>query len=283
MLKFSATICLVLEMKSGPFLFSDDFKSSCSKAAVAGFDAVDLIIASSDSIKADVVEKVLAKYGLRLGAVGTGAGFVCKGLSLTCPDKVIRQEAIKYIAGTIDFAGKFGASVIIGSMQGRIDKNTDRASAYLWLKEGISYLAEKAEKSKIILLFEPLNRYETNVINKLEDAIKVLNLRDFSNFKLLADTFHMNIEEQNISEAFRKAGGAIAYVHIADSNRCAAGLGHLNFYEIAKALKTINYNGFISAEILPYPDEQYAAMKTIETFNKYFIKDLPNEYGCRER
>ena len=282
MTKISATICLGTEMKSGPFLFSGDFEESCQQAAAAGFSVVDLIIPSSDSVSSTVIERALAKYTLSLGAVGTGAGFVCKGLSLTSPDSIVREEAIKYVIGIIDFAERFGASVIIGSMQGQIDKNTDRDLAYSWLRESIGYLAEKAKKSKIVLLFEPLNRYESNVINRLEDAIEVLNLRNFSNLKLLADTFHMNIEEQKIGEAICKAGDAIAYIHLADSNRCAAGFGHIDFEDVAQSLEMINYDGFISAEIFPYPDAQCAAMQTIETFNKFFVKGLSYENSGRQ-
>jgi sugar phosphate isomerase/epimerase len=283
MTKMSATVCLSPEMKSGPFLFSDDLAESCRQAAAAGFSGVDLIISSPDSVSTTVVERTLTKYTLALGAIGTGAGFVCKGLSLTSPDRIVREEAIKYVIDTMDFAGHFGASVIIGSMQGQIDKNTDRTLAYSWLRESIGYLAEKAEKLRVVLLFEPLNRYESNVINRLEDAIDVLNLQDFSNLKLLADTFHMNVEEQKIGEAIHKAGEAIAYIHLADSNRRAAGFGHIDFQEVAQALEMINYDGFLSAEVFPYPNAQCAAMKTMETLNKVFVKGPSHEDSSRKR
>jgi sugar phosphate isomerase/epimerase len=283
MTKISATICLSPEMKSGPFLFSDDLGESCRQAAAAGFSGVDLIISSPDSVSSTVVERTLTIYKLTLGAIGTGAGFVCKGLSLTSPDRTLREEAIKYVIDTIDFAGRFGAAVIIGSMQGRIDKNTDRALAYSWLRESIGYLAEKADKLRVVMLFEPLNRYESNVINRLEDAIDILNLKDFSNVKLLADTFHMNIEEQKIGEAIRNAGKSIAYIHLADSNRCAAGFGHVDFQEVAQSLEMINYEGFLSAEVFPYPNAQCAAMKTIETFNRVFVKGPSHEDSSRKR
>jgi sugar phosphate isomerase/epimerase len=93
------------------------------------------------------------------------------------------------------------------------------------------------------------------------------------NVKLLADLFHMNIEETDLAAAIRAASGFIGHVHIVDSNRLAAGLGHIDFGPIATALKEINYKGFASAEALPIPDSNTAAAKTIESFSRYFDQE----------
>lgn len=88
--------------------------------------------------------------------------------------------------------------------------------------------------------------------------------------KLLCDLFHMNIEETNIADSLRKCGEMVGHVHLADSNRKPAGLGHTDFKPIAAALKEINYQGFVSAEALPLPDSSKAAHHTIDCFNRYF-------------
>ena len=88
--------------------------------------------------------------------------------------------------------------------------------------------------------------------------------------KLLCDLFHMNIEETNIADSLRKCGAMVGHVHLADSNRKPAGLGHTDFKPIAAALKEINYQGFVSAEALPLPDSSTAANHTIDCFNRYF-------------
>lgn len=80
----------------------------------------------------------------------------------------------------------------------------------------------------------------------------------------MGDTFHMNIEEQSIYDAIKNARRYLAHFHLADNNRLAPGQGHLDFKKIIKALKEIGYKGFVSAEILPKPDQYTAAKLAIE-------------------
>ena len=89
-----------------------------------------------------------------------------------------------------------------------------------------------------------------------------------TNVKLLADLYHMNIEEVNLPAAIRSAGPFIGHVHFADSNRRAAGMGHTDFAPIIGALKDTGFAGYLSAEILPLPDSLAAAKQTIESFKK---------------
>jgi sugar phosphate isomerase/epimerase len=90
------------------------------------------------------------------------------------------------------------------------------------------------------------------------------------NVKLLADLFHMNIEEIDVAAALRGGGGAIGHVHFVDSNRRPAGCGHLDFAPIVAALREIGYAGYASAECLPWPDGTAAARQTIASFRRHF-------------
>ena len=85
--------------------------------------------------------------------------------------------------------------------------------------------------------------------------------------KLLVDTFHMNIEERSMTESIKPAKGYIGHVHFSDNNRLAPGQGHIDFRSIAKILQAIDYQGFVSGEILPEPDGETAARWTIELIN----------------
>src|SRR5207237_4193689 len=87
--------------------------------------------------------------------------------------------------------------------------------------------------------------------------------------------FHMNIEERSISEAIHFGASTIGHVHFVDSNRRAAGRGHIDFAAVITALHDIEYHGFLSAEALPYPDSEAAATQTIETFKK-FVRSRPD-------
>src|SRR6185437_13944979 len=111
------------------------------------------------------------------------------------------------------------------------------------------------------LLFEPLNRYESNLVNTVADGVALLQSLKTKNVKLLCDLFHMNIEEAGIADALRAAGHLLGHVHLADSNRRAMGFGHTDMAPVARALRDIGYGGYVSGEILPLPDSDTAAQQ----------------------
>jgi sugar phosphate isomerase/epimerase len=102
------------------------------------------------------------------------------------------------------------------------------------------------------------------------DGVALLESLATKNVVLLADLFHMNIEESDIAAALRAGGRHIGHVHFVDSNRRPAGCGHIDFRPIAEALRALGYDRYASAEALPYPDPDEAARRTIEAFRAFF-------------
>ena len=119
------------------------------------------------------------------------------------------------------------------------------------------------------MLYEPLNRYETNLLHRTPDAAAWLRTLTTDNVRILSDLFHMNIEEPDIATALREAGSLVGHVHFADSNRRAIGLGHTDVAAVIGALRDIDYTGYLSAEIVPLPDAATAARRTIESFQHF--------------
>ncbi|MCS7064921.1 MAG: sugar phosphate isomerase/epimerase [Fimbriimonadales bacterium] len=109
-------------------------------------------------------------------------------------------------------------------------------------------LAKTAEAAGALLLLEPLNRYETHFIRRLEQAVAICEKVAHPNLKIMADFFHMSIEEADIPTAIRQAGRWIAHVHLADSNRLLPGQGHTDFRSGFAALKEIGYTGYMALE-----------------------------------
>jgi sugar phosphate isomerase/epimerase len=186
------------------------------------------------------------------------------------PDPGARERARAFIRSIIDVAGPLGAPAIIGSMQGRSGDGVDHASARGYLAEALDELGEHAKGYGVPLIFEPLNRYETNMVNTLDGGVDLIQSLSTRNVALLADLFHMNIEESDLAAAIRAAAGHIGHVHFVDSNRRPAGSGHLDYAPIARALAEIGYQGYASAEALPHPDPDSAARQTIAAFRRYF-------------
>lgn len=270
MVQSAVTISIVAEARKGPFVYHDDVAEGCRKAAELGFDAVEIFAPSPEAINELPLTELLEKHGLKLAAVGTGAGMVKHGLHLCDPDADRREKAKDFIKGIIKAGAAYGAPAIIGSMQGRWDAVTDEATALGYLKAALTELGEFAKEQGTILIYEPLNRYETNLATTMKAGVELLAGVDSDNVKLLADLFHMNIEEACIADGLRDGGSHIGHVHFVDSNRQAAGRGHMDYAPIVQALKDISYSGYASAEAFPIPDSDEAARQTIETYKTVF-------------
>ena len=270
-MKSAITISLVAEARGGPFVYWDDLEAGMAAAARHGFDAVELFLPGHDLIPVATIDGLLKKYQLKLAALGTGGGWVKHKLRLTDPDSSVRNKACEFIAAFIDYAAHFNAMAIIGSMQGRSGENgSTREQSLDWLALSLKILGERAMSKGQTLLYEPLNRYETNLFNRSGDAAAFLGQRSLRGISLLCDLFHMNIEEADIAATLRAVSVHVGHIHFADSNRRAIGLGHTDLAPIAAALKDIGYQGYISAEVQPLPDAETAARETMASYRRWF-------------
>jgi len=201
--------------------------------------------------------------------VGTGAGWVKHKLHLCHPDAGIRERALAFILEMIAAGGALAAPAILGSMQGRVEAGVEREQALQWLAEALTAADTAAAAAGTVFLYEPLNRYETNLFNGQLDAASFLAANGLQNVRILADLFHMNIEEPDLPLALRGLGASLGHLHFADSNRRAIGFGHLDPAPVAEALRQIGYAGYLSAEVLPLPSSRAAAEQTMESFRKF--------------
>ena len=129
-----------------------------------------------------------------------------------------------------------------------------------------------AQEANTFLLLEPLNRYETHLIRTLKDATEVCRKVGNPNLKIMADFFHMSIEETDINAAIREAGPYIAHVHLADSTRQLPGYGHTDFRGGFAALKEIGFDGYMALECgNPDTDRQAGLKKSAD----YLKAQLP--------
>jgi sugar phosphate isomerase/epimerase len=270
MIKSAVTISIVEQARKGPFVFHEDLPAACRAAADLGFDAIELFAPSGEAIRALPLSKLLTDHGLKLAAVGTGAGMVVHKLSLCDADANRRTQAMAFIREIMSAGAEYGAPAIIGSMQGKWDDIVDQKTATGYLRDALQELGEHAERCGTVLHYEPLNRYETNMATTLSAGAELLKPLATKHLRLLADLFHMNIEETSIAGALRDAGKLVGHVHFVDSNRQAAGRGHMAYAPIVEALKQISYDGYASVEAFPIPDSMTTAQQTIETFRTCF-------------
>jgi sugar phosphate isomerase/epimerase len=264
-MRTAVTLCQVPEAAAGPFVFHQPLAEGFTLAKETGFDDVELFLPGPDHVSVEEIKTLAQTHGLGIAAVGTGAGMLKHGLSLTDPSLDKRVAALDFLERMIAFGGRLGAPAILGSMQGKWGGEVTKDQALEWLTDALHIAGKTAAKYNVPFIYEPLNRYETNLINRLADGADFIEANSLENIVLLADLFHMNIEEVDLAASLRTAGKHIGHVHYADSNRRAMGLGHTDPKPIIAALKEIHYTGHLSAEILPLPDSKTAATQTIQS------------------
>ncbi len=249
---------------SAPFVYEGDFTKGIKKGKELGFDGVELHIADPAMVDISEMEETFAVSNTRLTAIGTGRAYVNDGLSITDESLNIRRAAIERLEGFLEMAGKFRAAVIVGCMRGNISSSDKLPQAMEWLQKSMRYLDVVAGELGVNIVFEPINRYENNFLCNMAEIVAFIRENDLKNTGILMDTFHANIEEEDICASIRQNANEIQYVHIADSNRLYPGGGHLDFEKILKTLDEAGYHGVLSAECLPFPSKTMSAVKWIE-------------------
>ena len=257
-------VCMALsptQANFAPLLFAGDLNLGIDMAANLGFDGVELNLLDSARLDQDAILSRVSALGLQVPSIGTGQSYFHEDLSLANPSPQIQAAVRERLRGHIEFAGKLGAAVVLGSIRGKLqgDSPDERDASYRIAVDAVQELAEFAAPRGVHLTIEPINRYETNFVNTIQEALDFMGAVGRPNLGVLADTFHMNIEEPNIVESLERAGNLLFHVHYADSNRYAVGMGHLDFAEITNTLNGIGYDGYLSAEIIPVPSSLEAA------------------------
>jgi sugar phosphate isomerase/epimerase len=238
------------------FVVFRGIEESIARAAELGFHGVELAIRGIHDVNIPRLEHCLAEHRMEVAALSTGLVYAADGISLLgTPEKA--QAVFRDL---IDLAAGFGRQVNIGRSRGFKEDRTFIEAAKTF-KDIIAPIGEYAAGKGVRLLVEPVNRYEIDWINNLDEGAALLDILKMDNVLLMPDLFHMNIEDAGIPEKLIEYGRYIGYVHFADSNRLAPGDGHLDFKAVFRALKHIHYEGWASVEILPKPEPDTAARK----------------------
>ena len=261
----------------GPLLFSGDLNKGLENARILSYDGIELSLLDSKDLDHRWLINKLKMLHLDVYAIATGQTYYNDGYSLFSFEGDKRKKAVERLKNHIDLASRLGSMVIIGGIRGKI---TEEGKGRLEQKDkgklAINECVKYAEDKKVIVLIEPINRYETNIINTLEEGIKLIEQIGSDNLKLLPDTFHMNIEEKDIYQSLIKAQPYIGYIHFVDSNRLSPGCGHIDFKKILTILKKINYKNAVGVEILPKPNDFKAAKKAIT-----YLRSLEKEFDFK--
>ncbi|HXF01577.1 MAG TPA: sugar phosphate isomerase/epimerase family protein [Arthrobacter sp.] len=230
-------------------LTDDVLPQLLAKIAGMGFDAVELPLENPGDFTAGTARDALAATGLKPYLVGAMA----PGRDLVLADAGTVQATQDYLAACIDLAHELGAPAVCGpfySSTGRVWRMgaDDRAEAYRQLRANLAPLAARAEAAGVVLGIEPLNRYETSLINTVEQALEALEPLLGHGVGLALDSYHLNIEERSSAAAVRAAGEHLVHLQVCGNDRGAPGGDQTDWPALVAALDEVGYAGPLNIE-----------------------------------
>lgn len=229
--------------------FQTDTVSLFPKIKEMGYDVVEIPVEDPSLIDVDTVKRALAEYELKpviCGAFGTSR-------DLTNDDPAFHQTCFSYIESCFEICYELGAGFLGGPMYSAVGKarlvsaeqkkiEWDRAVVNL------TRVCNMANGRGLKIALEPLNRFETDLINTAEDVVRLVKDINHPAAKILLDGFHMNIEEPDIERAIKLAGDDLIHLQVSENYRGTPGTGQTRWDDYRRGLEAINYEGVVSIE-----------------------------------
>jgi len=237
-----------------------------------GYDGVELK-GEPKLYQTGEVRKLCKKYNLSVLSIAGIYPWPTLERDIASPDEGVRKKAVDYLQNCVDLAAGVGAPlvVVVPSAVGKTSPIDSFEDEEEWIQEkeriwnyavlSVREAAKYAEAKGILLVIEPINRYETFLVNTAEEGLKFIAEVNSPAVKIHLDVFHMNIEEANPAEAILRCGKLLMNLHISDSNRMAVGDGHVDFRAIMYALKEIRYQWALTLEPVPPVPNPYVATR----------------------
>ena len=213
-----------------------------------GFDAVEIIPFDPDGFPARKVKAAAADLGL---TINTGYGMP-EEYNIISPDPKVRRAGIEFSKKLIDLSNEAGARVMGGMIYcgwGYLTGRMRTEDEWRWAVDGFGEVARYSQaNSDLLIAIEPVNRFESHLINVAADAVRFVHDVGTPNVRVHLDTFHMIREEDSFSGAVLETDGLLGYVHACESQRGIPGTGLVPWVEFFTALKQVGYDGCITIE-----------------------------------
>ena len=250
-----------------------DLSERFQRAAECGLDGIELAFGRTARVYElhTEIDKAMAASGLPVGSIcGSYEGPIIH------PDPTERESRLADLIRTLEFADAIGARGVIAvpifspkflpelSPQRLHDLSPYADEDTLITQLLIAMLGQVVERhtdGEAAVFLEPLNRYEAYYLNTVGKAADLCRAADHTRIQLMADLFHMNIEEADIPASLRAVAAHLGHVHLADSQRWLPGHGHTDFVGAFRALREIDFDGWLALECMPTPGDPLENMR----------------------
>jgi len=242
-----------------------------NKAAALGYEGVELNFPVWPSeLNLGEIEDSLDKFGVEIAAIGTRHLHVTHGLYLASLHEEVRKRALAYVAECMKMAQELDCSIVQAGWAFQGSK-LEAQHRLVW-KQAVASLKEVGRLAAdfgLWFVIEFACRQNAELVNTMDDALRMLDEVACANVLVMADTFHIYTENCPLGETVTRAGKRLGYIHLADSDRLTPGTGSINFKEVVSALKQMRYKGYIVMEFNPDSSPDDALKRAID-----FVKAL---------
>jgi D-psicose/D-tagatose/L-ribulose 3-epimerase len=249
------------------------------RLARLGYDGLE-ISGEPQAFDVAAVRAMLDEHGLECWGAVT---LMTAGRDLLDQDPYVRRGSVQYVKDCLTFVSELGGRIVtvVPSTVGKTVPMASPSEEWHWAVESLKRCQEHAESVGVRIALEPLNRFETNFLNRHDQAL-LLAEEVGPDVGVCLDVYHMNQEEADMLQAFRNAGDKLYDVHVADNNRMACGQGQLDWAGILGTLNDIGYEGSVTVEFVPpldrtpanpYKNAVAAADDTLTPEQLKFIED----------
>lgn len=206
-----------------------------------------------------------------------------EGRDLIHADEAVRASTVQYLKDCITMVKELEGRemTIVPSQVGKVKAMASPEEEWAWAVEGLKEIYAHSEKAGVVLGLEPLNRFETNFLNRHDQAILLAN-EVGPNCGVCLDAFHINIEEADLHQAILNTGKKLVAFHVADNNRMACGQGDYDWVRLVTTLKAAGYDSALTVEFVapldrtpanPYKNAMAAAEAELTPEQLKFIED----------
>jgi D-psicose/D-tagatose/L-ribulose 3-epimerase len=226
---------------------AEPIETTIARLAKYGYKSIE-ISGEPDKFPAKDVRALLDHYGLQCwGSVTLMVG----GRNMQSGDEAIRASSVQYVKDCINFVADLDGQILtlVPGEVGKITPDSTPENEWQWLVDGTKEIYEVAEARGVRVGIEPLNRFESYLITRAEQALALCEAVG-PNLGVVLDAFHINIEEKDLFEAIRLVGDKLVDFHVAENNRMPAGYGDYDWERVVASLQEIGYDGALTAEFV---------------------------------
>ena len=213
----------------------------------AGFDGVEIPLLRPKDLQAASIRKAVEANGLETNCCTA----LVDGFSLISDSPETRRRTQQHLKDVAKAAAEAGAKIVCGPLYspvGYLPGRRRTSDEWKWAVEGFQSVGETLAAHQVPFAIEPLNRFETYFLNTAADAAQLAKEIDHPNIGILFDTFHANIEEKNIAAGYTTVGPYLKHVHTCENDRGIPGSGHVEWKEVFQALRSLDYDGWLTIE-----------------------------------